>query len=109
MSGGLISDLRMFMSVNRLIDRVTKLRRCSGIIKTTAGVVYGHRERDNSTLEVLDQVDESSEGGYQVIGHKSLRSRVGRSEFSVENSQNREDRKIARSCKVVSGWRKSPP
>jgi hypothetical protein len=57
----------------------------------------------------LDQVDESSEGGYQVIGQKSLISRVGRSKFSVENSGNREDRKIAKSCKVVSGWRNSPP
>jgi hypothetical protein len=32
-SGGLISDLRMFLSVNGLLDHVTKLRRCSGIIK----------------------------------------------------------------------------
>jgi hypothetical protein len=32
-SRGLISDLRMFLSVNRLLDRVTKLGRCSGIIK----------------------------------------------------------------------------
>jgi hypothetical protein len=64
---------------------------------------------DHGESGPLDQVDESSEGGYQVIGQKSLRSRVGRSEFSVENSRNREDRKIARSCKVVSGWRNSPP
>jgi hypothetical protein len=52
--GGLISDLRMFLSVNGLLDHVTKLRRCSGIIKTTTGMVYGHRERENSTPEVLD-------------------------------------------------------
>ena len=32
-SGGLISDLRMFLSVNGLLDHVAKLRRCSGIIK----------------------------------------------------------------------------
>jgi hypothetical protein len=32
-SGGLISDLKMFLSVNGLLDCVTKLRRCSGIIK----------------------------------------------------------------------------
>jgi hypothetical protein len=32
-SGGLISDLRMFLSINGLLDHVTKLRRCSGIIK----------------------------------------------------------------------------
>jgi hypothetical protein len=72
-------------------------------------VVYGHRERENSTPEVLDQVDEGSEGGYQVIGQKSLRRRVGWSEFFVENSQNREGHKMARSCKVVSGWRNSAP
>jgi hypothetical protein len=31
--GGLISDLRMFLSVSGLLDHVTKLRRCSSIIK----------------------------------------------------------------------------
>jgi hypothetical protein len=72
-------------------------------------VVYGHREREKSTPEVLDQVDESSEGGYQVFGQKSLRNKVGRSELFMENSRNREDCKIAISCKVVSGWRNSPP
>jgi hypothetical protein len=64
---------------------------------------------DHGESGPLDQVDESSEGGYQVIGQNSLRSKFGWSKFSVENSRNREDRKIARSCKVVSGWRNSPP
>jgi hypothetical protein len=32
-SGGLISDPRMFLSINGLLDHVTKLKRCSGIIK----------------------------------------------------------------------------
>jgi hypothetical protein len=35
-----------------LLDHVTKLRRCSGIIKTAAGVVYGHRERELHTRSV---------------------------------------------------------
>jgi hypothetical protein len=32
-SGGLISNLKMFLSVNELLDHVTKLGRCRGIIK----------------------------------------------------------------------------
>jgi hypothetical protein len=44
----------MFLSVKESLDRDTKLRRCSGVIETAAGVVYGHRERENSTPEVLE-------------------------------------------------------
>jgi hypothetical protein len=72
-------------------------------------VVYGHRERENSPPEVLDQLDEGPEGAYQIIGQKSLRSKVGQSKFSMENSQNHEGRDIAKSWKVVSGWRNSTP
>jgi hypothetical protein len=45
-----------------------------------------YESSDHGESRPLDQVDEISKGGYQVIGQKSLRSRVVRSEFSVENS-----------------------
>jgi hypothetical protein len=32
-SAGLILDLRIFLSVNGLLDHVTKIMRCSGVIK----------------------------------------------------------------------------
>jgi hypothetical protein len=42
----------------------------------------------------LQSYVQTIEGGCQVIGQKSFRSRGRWSEFSVENSQNREDRGI---------------
>jgi hypothetical protein len=45
-SGGLILDLRMSLSVNGLLDHVTKLMRCSGIIKLqSVGYMATGRER----------------------------------------------------------------
>jgi hypothetical protein len=51
--GGLISNLRMFLSVNGLLGHVTKLR---GVAenKTSAGMVFDQRERECSTLGVLE-------------------------------------------------------
>jgi hypothetical protein len=47
----------MFLSAKESLGCVTKLRRCSGIIEPTTGVVYGHKERESSTHEVLEPLD----------------------------------------------------
>jgi hypothetical protein len=52
-SGGLISDLRMFLSAKGLLGRVTKLRRSSGRIKPQS-TWYLTTERERSTLGVLE-------------------------------------------------------
>jgi hypothetical protein len=49
-----ISNLRMFLSAKGLLGRVTKLRRSSGRIKPVASVVFDHKERECSTLGVLE-------------------------------------------------------
>jgi hypothetical protein len=41
-----ISNPRMFLSFKESLDRVTKLRRFSGILESVVGVVYGHQERE---------------------------------------------------------------
>jgi hypothetical protein len=48
MSVGPISNLRMFLSVKESLGCVINLRRCSSIIETATGVVYGHRERERA-------------------------------------------------------------
>ena len=61
MPGGLISDLKMFLSVNRLLDHVTKLRRCSSIIKLHP-VWYmatgGERELHTRSVGAIEYVQE---------------------------------------------------
>ena len=52
MPGGLISDLRMFMSVNELLDHVTKLRRRSSIIKLQPVWYMPQGERELHTRSV---------------------------------------------------------
>jgi hypothetical protein len=52
-SGGLISDLRMFLSDKGLLGRVTKLKRSSDRIKLQP-VWYLTIEKENSMLGVLD-------------------------------------------------------
>jgi hypothetical protein len=49
----LISNLRMFLSANGLLGRVTKLRRSSSRIKPQP-VWYLTTEKDRSTLGVLE-------------------------------------------------------
>jgi hypothetical protein len=43
----------MFLSSKESLGCVTKLKRGSSIIEPATGVVYGHRERESSTHEVL--------------------------------------------------------